>query len=247
MIEARAGSIVGRGGAARLALLTLVGCASPEATLPRHTPDASAPAPSSAAPDEAPRPLGSAARLFVRLDPAYRACATDGDCQLTADCGCLRCIPSKRMHVQPCPGACGLDVCAGRRAQCIASVCTSDHEEPEAPTAEVLEATRAAGQLVLDDPRFVAYLHAKERPERVPMKIAWEPRFPRPAWTVGGQPATLSDGLPGGPHLLPRLVQVEGDTASFELFYEPEGITVSAQVDRRGGRWEVTSLRVTER
>ncbi len=231
-------------------------CGSPEATPARQASSEAVTAPGSSAsadpgasastPAGSP-PLGTATRLFVQLDPAYRACASDTDCQLTADCGCLRCIPSRQMHVQLCPAVCGLDACAGSRPQCVASVCTSNHAEREAPGADVLEATRAAGQLVLDDPRFVAYLHARERPERLPMKIAWEPRFPRPAWTVGGQPAMLFDGLPSGPHLLPSLVHVEGDTARFELVYAPEGITVAAQVDRRGGRWEITSLRVTER
>jgi hypothetical protein len=104
-----------------------------------------------------------------------------------------------------------------------------------------------AGQLVLDDPRFVAYLHAKERPERLPMVVAWEPGVPVPSWSIGGVPAKIVAGLPPGDCLIPTMVLVEGDSATFRFEYRPEGIEVGAELTRTGDAWTIKSLTVTER
>jgi len=107
--------------------------------------------------------------------------------------------------------------------------------------------TSRAGQLVLDDPRFVAYVHAKERPERLPMTIAWEPNVPHPSWSVGGKPARIADGLPPGPTLVPVRIEVAGDAALFQFLYDVEGITVTAELTRRAGAWTLESFTITER
>jgi hypothetical protein len=116
-----------------------------------------------------------------------------------------------------------------------------------APSAEILETASRAGQLVLDDPRFVAYLHAKERPERIPMVIAWEPGVPHPSWNVGGKPATFVEGLPAGPSLVPTMVIVEPGSATFRFDYAPEGIAMSAQLTKKGDAWTIVGLEIVER
>ncbi len=110
-----------------------------------------------------------------------------------------------------------------------------------------MEATSRAGQLVLDDPRFVAYIHARELPERLPMTIAWEPNVPHPTWSVGGKPAKIVDGLPPGPTLVPMRIEVEGDAALFQFLYDVEGITVTAELTQKAGTWSIKSFRITER
>jgi hypothetical protein len=235
------------------------GCTPPNATsqstgTPDSTTEARATPPSSIAHDQQPTPStrtppapGSATRLATGVDPRRDACKIDADCQLTPGCACDSCIATKKMHVELCPKPCDVDGCAGQRPVCAAGASTSDRPPPNAPSAAVMAEASRAGQLVLDDPRFVAYLHAPERPQRLPLVVAWEPGVPHPTWTAAGVPARIVEGLPGGDALIPTLVLVDGDVATFRFEYPPEGIEVSAELVRKGDVWTIKGLAITER
>jgi hypothetical protein len=188
---------------------------------------------------------GTVPRLATGVDPARDACHVDADCQLTPTCSCS-CVASRKMHVELCPEPCKTDGCAGQKPKCTGGACTTDQPMPDVPSGAILEEAGKAGQLVLDDPRFVAYLHAKERPERIPMVIAWEPGVPHPSWSVGGKPATFVEGLPKEA-LVPTMVIVEAASATFRFLYPPEGIEMSAQLSKKGDAWTLVGLEIVER
>lgn len=226
-------------------------CSTPSATR-QPAVDSAAPLSSAAASSAPvvttapPAPIGTTPRLATGVDPARDACKVDSDCQLIAACSCTNCLASRKMHVELCPEVCKTDACAGQNPRCTGGACTSDQPMANAPNVVILEEASKAGQLVLDDPRFAKYVHAKERPERIPMVIAWEPGVPHPSWSVGGEPARFVEGLPKDA-LVPTMVIVEAASATFRFEYAPEGIAMSAQLTKKGDAWTLVGLEVVER
>lgn len=183
------------------------------------------------------------------VDAPRRACAADGDCQVIGACACDDCIPSKRMDVQMCERPCKTDPCVGIQPRCVRGLCSANGAAPRPmPPAQLVDDVSAAGQLLLDDRRVAAYFHERERPERVPLVVAWEPGMPHARWTKFGRPVEIVDGLPPAqPYLLPTLVSVDGSKASFAFWYEPEGTRMAGELVKRDGTWTVVSVDIAER
>lgn len=222
-----------------------LGCASdPRSEVAEVEPVSSAAQTASAA--EEPPP----SVLVLNVDQSRRTCSANDDCQLVHACDCEVCIVSRRMHVEACPKECALDACAGKQAQCHNGLCTTQgHADQAIRAAKVFMADlERAGQLVLDSDKLTPYFHEQERPERVPLVVAWEPGVPHPKWTKFGTEVQVVDGIPvTSPVLVPLHIQLDASSASLTLWYEPEGATFHAQLSKQDGAWSLVSLDVTER
>ena len=146
-----------------------------------------------------------------------------------------------------CPTPCKADPCKGHQPLCKGGLCSTD-TPPVALAPGVLDDLSQAGQLLLDDARVSQYFHETQRPERVPLVVAWEPGMPQPRWTKFGRPVQIFEGLPAKqPYLVPTLVSVEAQKATFNFWYEPEGTLFVGELIKRDGRWAVGSIQVHER
>lgn len=193
-------------------------------------------------------PTGAATSIAFSIDDRSSGCNADTDCQVLAACDCERCIASRRMEVEQCPRACKVDACAGHAPRCTGHLCVDGATAPTTFAPSVGDELTAAGQVLLDDPRLSQYFHEKERPERVPLVVAWPPNAPKPRWQKFGRAVTFADGLPDAqPYLLPSLLRLGGDSATFNLSYESEGIFVGAELRKKEGHWVVDRLDITER
>lgn len=186
----------------------------------------------------------------LEVDQNRRTCSANDDCQTLHSCDCQSCIVSRRMHVEACEKECAPDPCSGKSAQCHNGLCTTQGHAAKATRAAAvfMADLERAGQLVLDSDRVAPYFHEQERPERVPLVVAWEPGVPHPKWTKFGKDVEVVDGIPvTAPVLVPLRIELDATSASMTLWYEPEGATFHAQLAKQDGNWKIVSLEVTER
>lgn len=155
------------------------------------------------------------------------------------------------MEVGACAQPCAKDACAGHAARCDHGLCTTEGYAASLAsrlTPAVLDDLSKIGQLVIDDKRVAMYFHETQRPERVPLVVAWEPRVPAPTWTKFGKPVVFAEGVPTkGAFLLPTQVTIESDKATLILVYAAEGATFHADLAKAAGAWSITKLTATER
>ena len=73
-----------------------------------------------------------------------------------------------------------------------------------------------------------------------------EPGVLHPSRSVGGKAATFVEGLPKDA-LVPTMVIVEAESATFRFEYAPEGIAMSAALTKKGDAWTLVGLEIVER
>lgn len=154
------------------------------------------------------------------------------------------------MEVEACSEICTSDPCSGHHAFCDHGQCSTEgFAAPPSPPAGWLDEAKIIGQLVLDDPKVSHYFHEKQRPERIPLVVAWPRGIPTPAWTKFGKPVVFAtEGIPPRvkPHLFVAELTIDVASANFSFGYGVEGISVYAVLGKKAGSWTIRELHVSE-
>jgi hypothetical protein len=115
-------------------------------------------------------------------------------------------------------------------------------------TPEILQ---QLAQRTLDLPKLEAYYHLDERPERSPLVVVGESvAEAAPKLKKFGKPVIWkrdADVRPGQPVFRFTQVVVQGDGATVEFEYPPEGLRGSAKFKRTGEEWQATDVSIRER